>query len=241
MATTTETPRKKLSYKQLRALFADLNPNRVSTRKQGGRELSYLEAWDVKAALIRVFGPAGFSYVVEDGEIVQIEKVVKYTGYGENKKALPFPENFNWMITAKVRGTLTIHQTGAQYGGVALSSQTGPDFGEVSDFAMKTADSDAFKRSAIYLGTQFGLSLYDSGSTTDVVRMSMADDAPWPQPKPEEPAPGKQETGEPVNAEGQALVERALQMAKERDDARAAEQVNEDTPPAEPEMEPKNA
>lgn len=35
--------------------------------------------------------------------------------------------------------------------------------------AIKTAESDALKRAAINLGTQFGLSLYDNGSMKDVV------------------------------------------------------------------------
>jgi hypothetical protein len=36
--------------------------------------------------------------------------------------------------------------------------------------ALKTAESDALKRAATYLGTQFGLGLYNQGSTAEVVR-----------------------------------------------------------------------
>jgi hypothetical protein len=35
--------------------------------------------------------------------------------------------------------------------------------------AIKTAESDALKRAAINLGTQFGLSLYNNGATADVI------------------------------------------------------------------------
>jgi hypothetical protein len=35
--------------------------------------------------------------------------------------------------------------------------------------AIKTAESDALKRAAINIGDQFGLSLYNNGSTTPVV------------------------------------------------------------------------
>jgi hypothetical protein len=35
---------------------------------------------------------------------------------------------------------------------------------------VKTAESDALKRAAICLGDQFGLSLYNNGSTAPVVR-----------------------------------------------------------------------
>ena len=40
--------------------------------------------------------------------------------------------------------------------------------------AVKTAESDALKRAAINLGTQFGLSLYDNGSRADVVGHTLA-------------------------------------------------------------------
>jgi hypothetical protein len=39
--------------------------------------------------------------------------------------------------------------------------------------AIKTAESDAFKRAAINLGDQFGLSLYNNGSTQPVVKQTL--------------------------------------------------------------------
>jgi hypothetical protein len=45
--------------------------------------------------------------------------------------------------------------------------------------ALKTAESDALKRAAIYLGTQFGLSLYKNGETADVVRRVLAPGQEW--------------------------------------------------------------
>jgi hypothetical protein len=41
--------------------------------------------------------------------------------------------------------------------------------------AIKTAESDALKRAAINLGTQFGLSLYNNGSLRDVVVQTLDD------------------------------------------------------------------
>jgi hypothetical protein len=66
------------------------------------------------------------------------------------------------------------------YSEYAAASQTGPDIGEVMDFAIKTAESDALKRAAINLGTQFGLSLYNNGSTDDIVKKVLAPGAEWP-------------------------------------------------------------
>lgn len=166
---------KPFTQQQLAALMAPLNANRVSKRAQGGRQLSYLEAWDVKAALIRVFGFAQFSADVVDAAVLRMERdVPAYTGSGDARKRKMDAEgnpDFNWSVTAQATVRLHIHATGATYTETAIASQTGPDVGEVSDFAMKTAESDALKRAAIYLGTQFGLGLYDNGGLGDVVRV----------------------------------------------------------------------
>lgn len=171
---------KALSQEQLKALMAPLNGNRVAKRRQGGRELSFLEAWDVKAALIRVFGFGNFSADVLQTGIVRMEQdVPAYSGSGDNRKRKMDDEGnpaFNWSVTAMVTLRLSIHATGATYTESAVASQTGPDVGEVSDFAVKTAESDALKRAAIYLGTQFGLGLYDNGGLGDVVRVLLDPD-----------------------------------------------------------------
>lgn len=162
--------------RQLSALMAPLNPDRVQGRKQGGRTLSYLEAWDVKASLIRLFGFGGFSATVSEQHILNQEVMQKRAQGGGYEQVQfypngdPVPGSFNYRVTATVKVTLTIPALNAEYSEYAAASQTGPDYGEVADFAIKTAESDALKRAAIYLGTQFGLSLYDNGSTRDVVR-----------------------------------------------------------------------
>lgn len=154
--TTTETLRTGLDAKQVAALMGNLSPKRVVELNKGkSGTLKYLEAWDVKASLIRVFGFANFSAEVVESQIVNV--VPK----GESQV----------VVLAKATVRLTIHATGAVYTETAAASQTGTQVGEVADFALKTAESDALKRCAIYLGTQFGLSLYNSGSTTDVVQV----------------------------------------------------------------------
>lgn len=165
IAPPTSTDRQPLSKYQLERLHADLHRARVATRDQGGRTLSYLEAYDVKATLIRIFGYGNFSVDVLEARITH-ESTYR-------------PENGNrdlWRIAAMATVRLTIHQTGATYTESAAASQSGPDIGEVMDFAIKTAESDALKRCAIYLGSTFGLSLYDNGTTQDVVRVVYAPD-----------------------------------------------------------------
>ena len=178
-----------LSDGQLKQLMTDLNAARVATRKQGGTNLSYLQTWDVKATLIRIFGFGGFSADADKCETVSIENnVPKTKGYGKDKVELPIeyaPDGqikfgtANFRVTMRVRVRLYIHQLGATYTEWAASSQTGPDLGEVTDFAIKTAESDALKRAAIYLGTQFGLSLYNDGATIEVVKAILAPGQEW--------------------------------------------------------------
>lgn len=160
---------------QMKVLTAPLNKARIANRKQGASTLSYLEAWDVKATLIRVFGFGGFSADVIESELFDIERNVdEADGKGRPK------------ITVAAKATVRLHikQFDATYTEVAIASQTGRDIGEVADFAMKTSESDALKRAAIYLGTQFGLSLYNDGATSDVVRVIFSPDQSWPPKAP---------------------------------------------------------
>jgi hypothetical protein len=150
-----------LNSNQYEQLLKPLNPARVAKRKGGGgKELSYLEAWEVKAHLIRIFGFLGWEWEVT-------EAVLAFEELTDGK----------WSVGYKVVGTLTIkiysedrygYRT-AQYAEAAIGFATLGSRGEAHDMAIKTAESDALKRAAINLGTQFGLSLYNNGSTKDVI------------------------------------------------------------------------
>lgn len=146
------------SARQQEILLKGLNPNRISQRKGGGgRALSYLEAWDVKAHLIRVFGFGGFSSDVLTAELMFEDQV-----------------GTNWNVGYKVILRLTVGD--ATYTEAAVGSASLPQRGEAHDMAVKTAESDALKRAAINLGDQFGLSLYNNGSTAPVVNQTLAGD-----------------------------------------------------------------
>lgn len=147
-----------LTTKQFDQLMKPLHPSRVAKRTQSGRQLSYLEVWDVRAHLIRLFNFGGWSFDVVSAELAYEEK-------GEK----------NWEVGYKVVGRLTIHGISPDSGDTtyteaAVGPANLPNRGEAHDMAIKTAESDALKRCAMNLGTQFGLSLYDDGRTTDVVK-----------------------------------------------------------------------
>lgn len=151
-----------LSNAQYEQLLKPLNPTRVAKRKQGGTSLSYLEAWDVKAHLCRIFGFGGWSAEVLEATLACEDK-------GER----------NYDVSYRVVLRLTIHGIRMDGGDVvfteaAVGSAHLPQRGEAHDMAIKTAESDALKRAAINLGTQFGLSLYDKGATRDVVGRTLS-------------------------------------------------------------------
>jgi recombination DNA repair RAD52 pathway protein len=142
-----------LNEQQYEQLLKPLNESRVAKRGQAGRQLSYLEAWDVKAHLIRIFGFGGWSADVLESALAFEEK---------NEKG-------QWNVGYKVMLRLIVPALDCTYTEAAVGSATLPQRGEAHDMAIKTAESDALKRAAINLGTQFGLSLYNNGSLRDVV------------------------------------------------------------------------
>lgn len=186
-----------LTYDQQRVLMGRLNPDRVAHRDQGGRSLSYVEAWDIRATLIRVFGYGGFDIDVIDYSVMDVREVPKTSGNGVNQR-----------VTATARVRLTIHQLDCTYTEAAASTQTNPDLGEAMDFAIKTAASDALKRCASNLGTQFGLSLYDNGSRSDVVRVVFSPGQEWPRDA--EQSSGGPSEPEPTMEEAEARIAAAF-------------------------------
>lgn len=147
-----------LTTEQHEVLLKDLSAARIAKRKGGnGKELSYLEAWDVKAHLIRIFGFGGWSWTVSKAELAFEEQNDKH----------------QWQVGYRVIGTLYVHTLACEYAEAAVGSSTQPSRGEAHDMAIKTAESDALKRAAINLGTQFGLSLYNNGERRDVIRHTL--------------------------------------------------------------------
>lgn len=146
-----------ITSRQQEILLKGINGERIAQRKGGGgRSLSYLEAWDVKAHMNRIFGFLNWSSDVSIAELA----------YEENSDG-------RWNVAYKV--ILTLKVNGASYTEAAVGSSTLPSRGEAHDMAIKTAESDAFKRAAINLGDQFGLSLYNNGSTAPVVKQTLVE------------------------------------------------------------------
>lgn len=164
---------------QYETLMRPLNGTRVAKRSQGGKQLSYLEAWDVKAHLTRVFGFGGWDLEMLDYHYVTARE------YVNNSKDMV-------EVIYSARMQLTVRDpegdTVARYSEAAVGSASGPAtmLGEHHDNAVKQAASDALKRCAINLGSQFGLSLYDNGSTREVIRGTVVKPEGYEAPVPSE-------------------------------------------------------
>jgi recombination DNA repair RAD52 pathway protein len=170
-----ETSDQKLGVTQLDVLMQPLHPDRIKNRTQGGRTLSYVEGYDIKATLIRIFGFGGFSAEVIDSGLITIREADSNPSHvyttGDNKGQGKTPQV---ICHATVR--LTIFGFGPDgqdvvYTESAIGSNSGWDIGDAADNAIKSAATDALKRCATYLGSQFGLSLYDNGRSYEVVQV----------------------------------------------------------------------
>jgi len=154
-----------LTDKQLKALSEPLDPTRVSKTREGS---SHLEAWDVRATLSRIFGHAEWS-----SDLIDLHMV-----YEENTQ--PDKDEPRWRCGYRATVRITIAATGATYTEAAFGGTIGtmPNSkrDDAHDTAIKTAESQAFKRAAMNLGTAFGLSLYNDGAMGDVVGAALAVD-----------------------------------------------------------------
>lgn len=154
--------RGRLTPEQIKLLSEPLDPKRVK-KTQGN---SHLEGWDVRAHLSRIFGFDGW-----DEEIITLDLVREDLGNPLK------PDKKQWYVTYRCTMRLTVWGLDADGApAIAKVSEEGavggadnqPSHADAHDLAMKEAMTQALKRCAINLGTQFGLSLYDDGSTASV-------------------------------------------------------------------------
>jgi hypothetical protein len=164
---------KMFSNEQIRALLEPIDPARL---KRDGKGFSHLEVWDVRRTMNRIFGFGNWSANVTTMELVSEQEVT-----GNDKKP-------RWSVIYRARCTLQIGDpfgVGVSYTEWAAGDATNfPSRADAHDHAIKTAESQAFKRCAVNLGDQFGLSLYYNGSVEasleDIVGMVYEDESKVP-------------------------------------------------------------
>lgn len=137
---------------QTALLSAPLNKANVATREQGGKTLSYIEAWHAIAEANRIFGFGAW-----DRETVELrllgEPRLTQDRYGKDQMRVGYSARVR--ITVRTDGA-TITREGCGFG-----SGIDKDTGQAHESAIKEAESDAMKRALMTFGNAFGLALYD--------------------------------------------------------------------------------
>lgn len=164
------------SRQQVVALLADIDDSRV--HKTQGQD--HLESWDVRATLTRIFGFGGWSSQMIRPATLVFDVDAKIGKDEAPGKHVAYIATVRLTVTSP-DGLMTICHEGSAIGDSKMGVK---NRGDCHDMAVKTAESQALKRAAMNLGTQFGLSLYNDGSRVDVVAPMV--DGVAPEPSAEE-------------------------------------------------------
>jgi DNA repair and recombination protein RAD52 len=131
-----------LTDETLDFLKKPLNHKRVKTRRQGGREVSYLEGHDVISCANYAFGFGKWGY-----ETVQVEYMPS-----------PNPGYYVARVRLQVAGCVPVTDEGI--GIIAKARDAAEATPEAHETARKGAITDGLKRCLRSFGNQFGNSLY---------------------------------------------------------------------------------
>jgi DNA repair and recombination protein RAD52 len=127
-------------------LAAPLSRGNVKGRKQGGREVSYIEGWKAIDEANRIFGFDGWTR-----ETIEIKCV------SERERKMTSGDGWGVSYIARVR--VAVEDVIRE--GVGAGHGIDKDCGQAHESAIKEAETDAMKRALMTFGNPFGLALYD--------------------------------------------------------------------------------
>ena len=155
----------RLTDTQIKQLLKPIHPSRI-VQAQGH---SHVSQQDVVAHLIRVFGFGNFDIQVLNTELVFEEPSTDKDG---QIRVGRWDVCYKALVRLTIKapdGTILAHYENGSTGVAQNQSR-----GDGHDLAYKSAISLSVKRSAINLGDQFGLSLYNKGQREALVMASLA-------------------------------------------------------------------
>lgn len=155
----------RLSAAQVAQLLKPIRKERVLA---DGKGHSHVSQQDITAHLIRVFGFGNF-----DTDLASVECIFERHTTSVSKGATaPDPNRYDVCYRAIMR--LTIRDAEGRevchFEDGSTATAQNQTCGDAHDLAMKSAISLAKKRAAINLGDQFGLSLYNKGQLSALVK-----------------------------------------------------------------------
>lgn len=129
-------------------LSAPLDRSVVAEREQGGKKLSYIEAWHAIAEANRIFGFDGWNRETVDLRQLGVPREVN------GKMRVGYSARVRITVMTPT-GSLIIRE------GCGFGSGIDRDEDQAHESALKEAESDAMKRALMTFGNPFGLALYD--------------------------------------------------------------------------------
>jgi len=185
----------KLTRTQISRLLKPVRADRVENKQ--GR--AYVPQHEVRAELIRIFGPGNVDHTMTDPVLVYETRIAP----GEDQYPDKGNKPYYYVACYKVGCTLRIRD----YDGNDVAEFTEyhieenaplPNRGEAHAMAVTSAESYALRRAAISMGDAFGLHLYNGGSVAPLVGGTLQlvgdPDAEYYVP----PQTGENPSGEPV-------------------------------------------
>ena len=134
-------------------LSAPLDRSVVAEREQGGKKLSYIEAWHAIAEANRIFGFDGWNR--ETVELRQLgDPRTTQDRYGKDQIRVGYSARVRITVLTPT-GSLIVRE------GCGFGSGIDKDVDQAHESALKEAESDAMKRALMTFGNPFGLALYD--------------------------------------------------------------------------------
>lgn len=141
-----------LTRRQKTALRKTPPIENIRTRREGDKDLSYLEGWYVIAEANRIFG-------TECWDRVTLTTNCVWQGRQEGEPSCAYTARVRVCVRA---GAYTFVREGSGFGQARANT-----LGEAHGAALKAAETDATKRALATLGAPFGLLLYDTSQSSE--------------------------------------------------------------------------
>jgi DNA recombination protein Rad52 len=222
---------------QLKKLATALDRERVQSREQDGKTLSYVEGWFVIAEANRIFGFDGW-----DRQMVHFERLFERRS------------NEGWTCGYVARVAIRVRAGGIEVvrEGTGFGQASSNRLADAHELALKAAETDATKRALATFGSRFGLLLYDKDEQARAVRTAGVAPSQASQTNPQSrqtqprSADPKHATSPPVGmpiyrliaSDGTATdlqtpesfcsgLRQLLELARNRDEVRRLQQANQ--------------
>jgi len=169
-----------LTHAQVQQLLQPIHPDRVLLDPRGN---SHVSQQDVTAHLTRILGFGNYHTQIIGVDLIFEESRVNREGQPTGRWDVCYRALMRLTVCNPDGSPLTSYENGSTGTAQNLSR------GDAHDNALKSAISLAIKRCAINLGDQFGLSLYNKGQQTALVRGTLI--------RPPEPEQDDEQTEQP--------------------------------------------